>query len=446
MKLLYILPEYVNNAGGGIITFYRHLLPLLAAQGHDVRVIVGSGVWASADATSTVIDGVRVENLCEARLRDHYGRFARYAALPGLRRMLAGAWAMWEQAGQGEGCDVVEAADWGLLFVPWVIESGPPSVVQLHGSSGQIDMHDPVRGEEVQGTLLRLLERAAVTRASAAHAYSHSNAQFWQAQSGRPVTHILPAWKPLAPLPAAPRSNRGLVVGRVQQWKGPQVMCEALRLLGSRAPGIDWLGRDMPYGPGGGTMVSHLQQCWPDVWGRQLVHLQQQPPAETQRLQSQAQFIVVPSDWDTFNFTCVEAMAAATPTICSTGAGASELIDDGVNGFRFEKKDAPSLAQALERMLSLSGPAREAMARAGQASVLRALDPQINAGRRVVAYGAAIAQPAQPRLAGDDWLRQAVCPRTDGESLDFLHLVPLRGLLGHSARRLLRKLGAGTNP
>jgi hypothetical protein len=63
VKLLYSLPEYVLNAGGGIITFYRHFPPLLARQGHEVRVTVGSGVHAAESPSSVVIDGVRVESL-----------------------------------------------------------------------------------------------------------------------------------------------------------------------------------------------------------------------------------------------------------------------------------------------------------------------------------------------------------------------------------------------
>jgi glycosyltransferase involved in cell wall biosynthesis len=442
MKLLYLLPEYVNNAGGGIITFYRHLLPLLAAQGHTVRVIVGSGVSASPDPLPVTIDGVRVETLDEARLRVHYARFTRYAAMPSLRRFLAGAWAMHEQAARGEGYDVVEATDWGLLFLPWMIETGPASVVQLHGSSGQIDIHDPVQGEEAQGALLRLLERTAIARATEVQGYSQSNVGFWQTQLARPVTRIFSAWKPLLPLaPCTDRSARGLVVGRVQKWKGPQVLCEALRFLGPRAPAIDWLGRDMPYGPRGHTMVQHLNDKWPDIWGRQIVHLGQAPVAETLQRQARAAFVIVPSEWDTFNFTCVEAMAAGTPVICSTGAGASELIEDGVNGFTFENKDPQSLAQALDRLLSMSAPARAQLAQAGQATVLRELDPETNAQLRLAAYQDSTVRPVIPSLPSDDWLRLAAAPRDgEAESFDFLDLVPLRRLISHSARRLIRKL------
>jgi glycosyltransferase involved in cell wall biosynthesis len=444
MKLLYILPEYVKDGGGGIITFYRHLLPLLAAQGHEVRVIVGSGVSASADASPANIDGVQVENLSEGRLVAHYARFARYSAMPTLRRLLAGAWAMWEQAEQGSGYDAVEATDWGLLFVPWNVESGPASITQLHGSAGQIDMHDPVRGEETQGAMLRLIERMGVARASDIQAYSHSNEDFWRSQTGRAVTRILPAWKPLGQPPTGTtRSERGLVVGRVQKWKGPQVLCEALRLLGPRAPAIDWMGRDMQYGKPGHTMAQHLKGRWPDVWGRHVAHIPQRPAADALQLQAQARFVIVPSDWDTFNFTCVEAMAAATPVICSTGAGASELIEDGVNGFLFEKQNPQSLAQALDRLLSMSEPAKLQLGRAGQASVLRALDPEENARKRVTGYHQAMMKPARPRLPEDDWLRLATAPcNRQTETLDFLDLVPLRGLIGYSARRLLRKLGA----
>jgi hypothetical protein len=119
------------------------------------------------------------------------------------------------------------------------------------------------------------------------------------------------------------------------------------------------------------------------------------------------------------------------------------LIEDGINGFGFENQNAQSLAQAIDRLLSMSAPARAQLAQAGQAAALRALDPAANARLRLVAYQEAIAKPAQAPLPEDDWLRLAAAPRNgEAESLDFLDFVPLRGLIGYAARRLLRKLGA----
>jgi glycosyltransferase involved in cell wall biosynthesis len=443
MKLLFALPESVTHSGGGIITFYRHLLPWLAAQGHAVRVIAGSGVSAARTPSPRSIDGVQVEELDQGLLERYSARFSRYSALPGLRRFLAGAWAMWEQARGGEGLDLVESADWGLLFLPWVVEGGPPVIVQLHGSVGQIDLHDPVRGEEAQGTLIRMLERAGVERASRAQGCSQANSQFWHRQTGSRVDCLLPAWQPLLPHDGATRrTERGLVVGRVQRWKGPEVLCQALRLLGPGAPPVDWVGRDTAFETRNTTTSNHLGRQWPDVWGTVVTQQAERPFEQIARLQAAARFVVVPSLWDTFNFTCVEAMGAATPVICSTAAGASELIEDGVNGFTFESGDARSLATALEGLLGLDEDARRRLGEAGRQTVLRELDPDDACRRRLAAYQEVQRTGPGARLPSDDWLRQACEPGQDSQpdSLDFLDHLPLRSLVGHGARRVARKL------
>jgi glycosyltransferase involved in cell wall biosynthesis len=443
MKLLFLLPEYITNAGGGIVTFYRHFLPLLVAQGHEVRVIVGSGVVAERSPSPVMINGVSVEMLDHDLLDSYHARFARYAALPGLRRFLAAAWAMREQAGNGEGYDLVEAADWGLLFLPWVVERGPPLVAQLHGSMGQIDHYDPVRGTEVQGNLIRMLELSGIAAARCTQTLSQANAVFWHRQTGRRVDCIRPAWKPLLHMEAATeRTDRGLVVGRVQRWKGPEVLCEALRLLGGKAPPFDWLGRDTPYECRDFKTSRYLSGTWPDVWGKLVTHLPQRPFDQTARLEAQAAFMVVPSFWDTFNFTCVEAMGAGTPVICSTGAGASELIEDGANGFVFENGSAESLATAIDRMQELGDAERKELAEAGRQTVLRELDPAEICCQRLAAYEDVIQADVRDAAPQDDWLRLASEPSKTSEpdSLDFLDHMPLEPIIRYALRRTFRKV------
>lgn len=441
MKLLFILPEYVTTKGGGIGTFYRSLLPVLAAQGHEVRVIVGSGVTAVSSPKVTHVDGVNVEMLDYALLEKYRAQFTRYSSTPGLQRFLAATWAIWEQAGQGEGYDLVEATDWGLLFLPWVIEKNIPVIVQLHGSMGQIDLHDPVLGEEVQGNLIRLFEKLGVAQATEVQANSQANAVFWQSQCGKDVIHIPPACAPPSSHIAVERTSRGLVVGRVQRWKGPEVLCQALRLLSDRGPNIDWMGRDTIYGKKGFHTTQHLLETWPNIWGKKLVHIHQQPAKATAHLQGRAKFIVVPSLWDTFNFTCVEAMGAGTPVICSTGAGASELIEDGVNGFVFENGNASSLAEALERLQSLTDIKRHKLAVAGRNTVLNELNPATIAKQRLQAYEAVAHNASSSALPADDWLRQACAPSQSGsESLDFLDFLPLKAIAGYTWRRGMKKI------
>lgn len=441
MKLLFILPEYLPQGGGGIITFYRHLLPEFVRQGHQVKVIIGSGLTHRASADQQSIDGVDVEFLETSRFEKYLQRFAHFAVMPGLRRYLAAAWACHEQAGGGEGYDLVETTDWGLLFVPWLLsEFRLPAVVQCHGSIGQIDLFDPIRGEELQGVLVRLLEATLLARADEVQTYSKANQSWWSEQSGRNVSYILPALPSVStPVDFSKSSGKGLVVGRIQQWKGPQVLCEALRLCSSSTPVIEWMGRDTHYLEQGKMTSAWLSETYPDIWGKKIVPIGPRAPEIAAQAQAEAAFVIVPSTWDVFNFTCVEAMAAGKVVICSTGAGASDLIVHGENGFLFERGNALSLAKALDEVNSLTSQRLQAVARHASNTVLSKLDPAENALIRLNYYSRGRTRELLKGEARS--LYEAVMPSSPARgSLALLDQLPLRKLIYYLTLRLLGKV------
>ena len=222
MRLLILTPEF-DGSGGGIMTFYQGLIPALQAAGVLARVVEGSACHAAEDKSPRSSNGVSVETLELSRLRRWYARFGQFAAVPGLRRHFAAAWAMWEQSGFGEDADIVEVCDWGLLFVPPAIEAKRPLVVQCHGSVGQIAQRDPIAGEETQDLLTRLLESAVLAGVDTLQTYSGANAAYWQDQTGRNLSMVRPAWDRPA-LPPAQKSvivdwlSAGSSVGRARRW------------------------------------------------------------------------------------------------------------------------------------------------------------------------------------------------------------------------------------
>lgn len=424
------------------MTFYRTLVPFYRSQGIDVSVIEGSASWAAEHSNPAEIEGVHVEVLERARLDAWYARFDQYAALPLLRRHLAAAWAMWEQADFGRDFDVVEACDWGLLFVPPAIEASRPLVVQCHGSVGQISVHDPVEGEESCSITLHLLERACIGAAQHIQTLSRANAAFWSAETGREVSAIPPAWIGRSLPDSHPSSGRGLVIGRVQRWKGPQILCEALKRLGDRAPMVDWVGRDTVWGAQQSSSAAHLSAAYPEIWGRKVIQHPQVTSAEVAARQQAALFNLVPSTWDVFNFTAVEAMASGRPTIVSTGAGASDLIEDGVNGFLFPSGDAEALASVLDRILTESAEKLTEIGRAAQETVRSALNPEKIAKQRIAAYRAAIHDFAQrPRVPLSGWLGDICRPaQSSSNEMAFLEGFPLRQIVKHAAQRTSRRI------
>ena len=445
MRLLLLTPEFDWQAGG-IATFYRELAPALRAQGVELHVVEGSAVHTGADRNARLwCEGICIETLELARYQRWHARFPALDAAPGLRAHLAAAWAMWEQAGFGESCDVVEACDWGLLFVPPVVEAVRPLVVQCHGSVGQLTVHDPIAGEETEAALIRLIERAALAAAGSVQTYSPANAAFWCSETGRDVKMLRPAVSQRPPLPSIEPSDRGIVVGRMQRWKGPEILCSALQRLGTRAPGVDWIGRDMAWGARENSTAVHLGRAFPSVWGRRITHCPQQTPQEITRRQAAALFNLVPSTWDVFNFTAVEAMASGRPTIISTGAGASELIEDGVNGYLFASGEANALAAAIDRLLGESPARLTAIGQAARVTVATILDPNTIAGQRVAAYRAVIdAFRSHPPSPATGWFGD-ICRSTEplpGNEMAFLGNHPLRAIAAHVLARGRRKVTA----
>lgn len=442
MRLLILTPEY-EGYGGGIKTYYRALAPALRAAGVEVSVLEGGAFHAEESRRRRELDGVSVESLEKARLESWVRRFPAYSATPLVQRHLAAAWAMWEQANSGADFDVIEAVDWGLSFVPPVLQGAIPVVVQCHGSLGQIADHDPVPAQAADEFMARFIERAAIAIAPAVQTYYGANADFWRNETSRPVVSSHPAWNPPRPTDAGALSAHGAVFGRLQRWKGPETICEALRILGAVAPSIDWYGRDTVWGSSDTAASIHLAGAYPDLWGKRFHHLDQVPPEDVARLQGRASFNVIPSTWDVFNFTVVEAMASGRPTIVSAGAGASKLVVDGENGFLFPAGDASRLANTIQRVMH-SDPAKLAeIGRAARATIEETLEPGAIAQARIATYTAIISafKAARPQPIGG-WLA-AMCAPSDstGNELAFLENIPLGSLLRHTASRIRRKLG-----
>ncbi len=63
--------------------------------------------------------------------------------------------------------------------------------------------------------------------------------------------------------------------------------------------------------------------------------------------------VVIPSIWpENYSITCMEAMSAGRPVICSNVGGFPELVDDGVSGFLIEPGRSEQIAETAVRLLS----------------------------------------------------------------------------------------------
>jgi glycosyltransferase involved in cell wall biosynthesis len=446
MDILFVLPEFPPEHGGGIATYYKTLIPAAASEGHSIDVLVGSAYTNAHERREE--ETYSVEFL-DVELRGQtIEEFAAYEVVRPLRRTLAAAWALFRQAEGGTGYDLIETTDFGLLYLPWVTsENSPPVQVQLHGSNGQIDAREPKEGGALQGHMVRLLEMQGLSQADALQSHARTNVERWQKRLDREVGYCPP---PLPPQPLSERASAaldleaaGFVAGRIQYWKGPTVLCEAQVRLGAQAPRIEWAGRDTDYQAVGTSMSDYLAETYPTVWGKSIRPIGSVSPEEVARRQRAARFVLVPSIWDVFNYTAVEALREGTVVICSDGAGACDVIEHGRSGFLFPATNEKRLAEAIYHVRSLSDGKREKIGQAGREAVQNVLSPQRIARDRYQKYKHVVRD-------GDDsstdtlWLTEAVRPggefEVEGKPLAVLNQLPLRDLTNYLLRRIWGKV------
>jgi glycosyltransferase involved in cell wall biosynthesis len=113
-----------------------------------------------------------------------------------------------------------------------------------------------------------------------------------------------------------------LFVGNIALHKGAHHLIEAWRdVAGSRRARLDLFGAwALPesFRPSAGeNIVAHGRMAYPVV----------------RNAMRQASVLVLPSVCDGFGMVVTEAMAQGLPVICSANAGASQLVEEGVNGF-----------------------------------------------------------------------------------------------------------------
>ena len=139
-----------------------------------------------------------------------------------------------------------------------------------------------------------------------------------------------------------------LSVGRIEPYKGTNVLVRALSLLhdlrdvrllvvGGREgePGVEWL-RETALS----SSVSHLLDWRAAV-----------PQHELPAYYAAADVCAVPSLHETFGLTTLEAMACGTPVVASRAGGMRELVRHNETGLLCEPADAAALAEALDAVL-----------------------------------------------------------------------------------------------
>jgi glycosyltransferase involved in cell wall biosynthesis len=350
---------------GGPLTHLRQLVPRVAAEGIDVRVLCGSEPIAeSFRALDVAAESVPV----------------------GHKLDVAGAAAFLPRL---EGADVVHTHDrraglFGRLAgrlrrarVVHTLHGMPEEIAARIGWDGAPDPPGVSRARIAWLLHGYLRIEAALTRLGHVVAPSQAMADFLLAH-GFPagLVHVIPYGVESAQANGRPAQRDALVAGvaaNLEYWKGIDVLLEAARQV--RAP----LRLEI-YGVGAlrAELERQAEETGVDARFHGFVGDMREPFAGLDVL-------VQPSRADNLPLAILEAMAAGLPVVGTRVGGIPELVADGETGLVVEPEDPGALAAALETLAS-SPERRLELGRRGRARIAEHFSAEACARRTVALY------------------------------------------------------------
>jgi glycosyltransferase involved in cell wall biosynthesis len=187
-------------------------------------------------------------------------------------------------------------------------------------------------------------------------------------------------------------------VGRLELRKGVVPLVKACTHLWK--DGVDFrlslVGGDVDFLPRNTTVGEFLKYRYARwIASGHLRIVGQVPHSEVLTQMRQAWAVVVPSLWENFPNTCLEAMGAGQVVLASQTGGQVEMIEaNGVNGFLFDWQSPGDFEQKLHSVLSLGEAERFAIAQRAQERIRTLCAPEVVLPQRLRHYESVIARHA----------------------------------------------------
>lgn len=405
MKHLFICPELPPARGGGIGTYVERMSRLLADRGESVHVIGPSGGWA----------GPGEEHHCEGRLVIHRLGLKRWSAWKVTQSVAPRCSFSWQAALlaeriiAAERIDVIEAQEY-LAPLYWlqvrrVLGLGParkpPCIVHLHSPSALIAGHnETVPGRHMRRTVS--LEEYSIRAADALIAPSHDLARWAEARYalGHGSIEVLPLPTDSGTVLArhADTWSDGAVsyVGRLEMRKGVIEWVDAAVRAAEEFPSqrFEFLGADTATGRG--SMRKVLESRIPASMRPRFSFFGAYPRSAVRSFLRQARIAVIPSRWENYPHSCMEAMQSGLPVIGTRTGGVAEMVTDGRTGWLTEPGSAEGLFAALRTALRIAPETLATMGATAAHDIRRICDPERVVGKQLRMRNAVLERGVQP--------------------------------------------------
>ena len=338
---------------GGIATFYGHLTSLLLKNNHSVIVLMPDEHASEDDADEVQTNNRFTKILLKKKYAYYRLQYQLYFPPEGLSapEWIAAGLAMrdWLLENQKKyGIEVVEVSDYGGIAAFLIDDSLPPVVVTGHGSYTQVSRYNYSKNDR-HSKVVRILEKISFQLADGVIVNSPLNKKDLEILFGRQIEFSTAPFLVSTEKELMKNSGCPLIIGGLQKIKGSITTADAVHLCISQKKNIRlcWIGGDTYTAPNIHKMSAFLQEAYPDVWNKSFFWLSEQTNERVIEQMQEASFIIIPSEWETFNYVALEAASLHKAIIMTDKTGASYLFTHEKDAWIIPANNPQSLAEAI---------------------------------------------------------------------------------------------------
>jgi len=354
MHICFLLSAFhTASVGGGAESYVSTMADALVDQGHRVSIIAFGQAGRSNGRLGLV--EIRKPNLHWLLYRGL--PFAKSLAMP--VREIEWSRRMWSALAALHREDPVDVVETGETLVLQQLVSGrkPPLIVRGHGNPLAIKRFGGARpglGDR-HGRQLKLAE---IRRASAITAVSKFQARELSRDLSLPEEAIRVIPNPISPaLLQKALEQPGieatkpvvLYTGRIELNKGSLELLQSVNRVAASFPDVEYV---IAGGRHNSIDDQTLERALTVANTREHVCLLGHVPwHQLAKCYRQATVFVMPSRYETFGISVIEAMAFGVPVIAANVGGLPEIVEDGVTGILVPPQDPEALAEAVIHLL-----------------------------------------------------------------------------------------------
>ena len=261
-----------------------------------------------------------------------------------------------------EKFDIIEAPEWRseAFLLSFIKPKGVPLVIKCHSPSvllNEVYKNAPT----LDSRFVDWIERTTIRNANLVISPSKNLADIVSEKMGIKINDIDIIPNPLdteffSPIPISYKEKnelKVLFVGRLDRLKGAHIFVEAIPIISKEMPDTSFIliGRDTNTGPNNSSMRTYLENLIPNNIKERVSFFGNVERDILIDYYRGSDVCVVPSFYENFPNTVMEAMSCGKAVVASNTGGIPEVIEDAISGLLVKTGDAKDLAEKVIMLL-----------------------------------------------------------------------------------------------